>query len=1071
MLSFSALLAASAVAQTAAEGAPAAAAPEANPELDAEVEYVEALVNNGYPDFAPPVIEAAKKKWPQSEATFFAIEVRGLLALGKFEDAEKKIAALPDRKSSKYWAARLEVANNHFGRGQKDECMKIYNEFFKTFATPPADLKKFYMNACYAYGQLLVGDGQYEKAAQRYEALLKQLAEGDDQWCNLGCETVEIYLRLAERTDVPELDPKTAKPADKKAAEAQKKKRNGYLASANKIVDKLLWQLEKPVYFGRAVSMKAHIEQLRGDIEKATTIIDEYKQQLEELHAQIVEFDPEGSMGLLRQSPLPECMYLQAQMRWDEALKNFKKPKNPAAKPKPGDHDKYRDDNYIKDLMFGPRGQSGKRDGSKGAFNIAVSVFLKYETSAWAPAAGELSEEIKAFAEKQYGAKIKTKVTAEQLAKVRAAQFKDANEKYAADKYQEAIDSYRAVLAKYPEALESVSAVANTAMAFVKLAIEAKDGSKDKEWYRICADAVEGYLAERFAGAKNKLLMASAGDAAVRLGAAEMEFKNQAAADRVYTMFIENYRRHNMAATLAASRAMELQKAERWDDAAKYWKLITTIYTNAPNYAASLMQLSVCSGKVGDRKNEIAYMAAYLPAETVKIRKLQAKFKLAQMYQQDGLAIIESASTNETPETVEAQEKVGTAQIVRSIKEFIGFTKESDDALKDPSTTAEDKGKYNELREAAMFMVGECWSRMTRPEKNLKTYRERAAKAYEDYLAAYPEGKYAKGGYVKLGTIYTALNDMEKSKDALDRLSKKFPDSDEAKNSKPRLAKSLIEMGLRKEGAEIYAEMLRTAGSYTAGQFLNAGEALIEGKSWDLANQAFEKTIQLAGTNTPVTVARARLGLAKCAWRQGALAEARESLDRFLSDPKMSKMAIAADANFMLVEVASEQGRTEKDATMRGKYFGAAIGALKKVRQYWARKPLWEQHQLDLLSGDVLVRRMKAEEAMGLKEEAKETCGRAASTFQVFLQAHGATDQHPIDKMEPGEVENLERAYATMLPLFSQLGAEQADRVIKYGQEYLDLFPNGKARTVVENCMNKARADLPSGGAPAPAAN
>ena len=241
-MSLSALLAASAYAQSAAEGAPAAAAPDKNPpELDAEIEYVEALVNNGYPDFAAPVIEAAKKKWPQSEATFFAIEVRGLLALGKFEDAEKKIASLPDRKSSKYWAARLEVANNHFGRGQKDECMKIYNEFFKMFATPPADLKKFYMNACYAYGQLLVGDGQYEKAAQRYESLLKQLQEGDDQWCNLGCETVEIYLRLAEQTDVPEIDPKTAKPADKKAADAAKKKRDGFLAAANKIVDKLLW--------------------------------------------------------------------------------------------------------------------------------------------------------------------------------------------------------------------------------------------------------------------------------------------------------------------------------------------------------------------------------------------------------------------------------------------------------------------------------------------------------------------------------------------------------------------------------------------------------------------------------------------------------------------------------------------------------------------------------------------------------------------------------------------------------------------------------------------------------------
>ena len=115
-----------------------------------------------------------------------------------------------------------------------------------------------------------------------------------------------------------------------------------------------------------------------------------------------------------------------------------------------------------------------------------------------------------------------------------------------------------------------------------------------------------------------------------------------------------------------------------------------------------------------------------------------------------------------------------------------------------------------------------------------------------------------------------------------------------------------------------------------------------------------------------------------------------------------------------------------------------------------------------MLSGDVLVRRMKAEEAMGLKEEAKETCGRAASTFQVFLQAHGADAEHPIDKMDPGDVANLERAYSTMIPLFSQLGAEQADRVMKYGKEYLDLFPDGKSRTEIENCMNKAKADLPA---------
>ena len=57
---------------------------------------------------------------------------------------------------------------------------------------------------------------------------------------------------------------------------------------------------------------------------------------------------------------------------------------------------------------------------------------------------------------------------------------------------------------------------------------------------------------------------------------------------------------------------------------------------------------------------------------------------------------------------------------------------------------------------------------------------------------------------------------------------------------------------------------------------------------------------------------------------------------------------------------------------------------------------------------------------------------------------------------------NLERAYATMIPLFSMLGADQADRVMRYGREYIELFPDGKSRTEVENCMNKAKADLPA---------
>ena len=1010
----------------------AAGVPQEDPALEAEISYVEALVDNAYPDLAGPVIEATKRRWPESEARFFAIEVRGLLSLGRFEDAEKRIASLPDRTSAKYWAARLEVANSHFSRGQKESCMKIYEQFFAAFPKPSKDIRKFYMDACFAYGQLLVADRRYAKAVERYEALLLMLPRGGDEWCNVACETVEIYLRLAN-------DEKDAK---------SKKLRDGHLKSAGKIADKLLWQNDKPLYFGRAVSMKAHIEQLKGDVNRAEELIDEYLPELQELHAQIVEYDPDGKKGLLKQSPLPECLFLQSKMLWDEVQAEMKKPK--------------RDDEKIKAYLFGPKAKgSAKRDGSKGAFNMSINVFLNYETSAWAPAAGDLSEAIKAFAEKTYKAKIKTVVTPEQIAKVRAAQFNDANEKFLAQDYEAAIDAYYAVLSKYPELRESVMAVENVASCYLDLILQTEDAAK-KEEYRMDADAVEGYLVERFAGAKDKLTMTAAGDATIRLAAKETQYRNLACADRLYAEFFTNYRRHPMAATLAAAKAKEMQDAQRYGDAVRYLRIIATCYTNTPFYAGSLAQLSLCCGKLGDSKAEIRYINDYLNVETVKLRRLQAQFNLAKMYQKDGLAILAAAETNATPEAVEADERRGTAQIIRAVQNFVAFTTEADAALKDPGTNRGDLDKYRQFKEAAMFMVGECWSRMNRPEKNLKMYRERAAKSYEAYVEAFPEGLYVKAGLVKIGTIYTILGDAAKSKDALDRLSQRFPDSDEAKNAKPRLAKNLIEMGLRREGAEIYAEMLRTDGAYTAGQFLNAGEALIEARSWDLANQAFERSIRLAGTNRVSTAAKARLGLAKTAWKQGSLAEAREALDLFLADEKMSRMAIAADACLMMVEVASEQGRVEKDETMRAKYFNAAVGALKKVRLYWAKKPKWEVDRLSLVSGDVLVDRMKAEESMGLGDEAMETCGRAVSTFISFLQANPVSAERPLDKMDPGEVENLERAYGTMLPLMAKRGGELAEDAIKYGQQYLNLFPNGKSRTAVENAMNQARADLPA---------
>ncbi|MBP5791241.1 MAG: tetratricopeptide repeat protein, partial [Kiritimatiellae bacterium] len=900
---------------------PAADENKIDEELQAEIRYVEALVDSGFPDFAEPVIAATKKKWPEADTLFFAIEIRGMLSLGKFDEAEKKVASLPDRNGAKYWAARLEIANNFFARGKKTDCKAIYDAFFKKFSDPkkmPKELVEFYRNACYSWGQILVGDKRFDEATKVYEKLLtlinKEASDEDaNTWCNVACETAEMYLHLA--TDIEKV------PDRKK-----------HLDPAKKLVDKLLWEQDKPVYFGRAIAMKANIELLRGDIAKAQATIDDYLDQLADLHKTIAEFDPEGKLGLLKQSPMPLCRYMLADMYWKEVQAEMKKPK--------------RDDDRITALLFGDKLPNGKRNGA-GAFNHALNVFARYPESTWAASAGELSETIREFTEKTYGKQIKTNITPEQMKRVRQMQFQGAHGKLAEGDYEGAIKDFLDALSRFPEVEESSPAVESLASAYLSMIVRSKDEAKKADW-RIDADAIEGYISERFAGHANRTIMNAGGDATLRLAALEKQYGNISRADALYKAFLMNYRHHVNAAVTCASMAGEAQRAEKWDDAIAMYTIITKYYTNSVYYATALANLAVCQEKSGDRPAAIKTLTQYVAVEETPLKKMQSQMQLAMLYQKDGLDMITAADSAESEEAANKLIATGSAQIIRGIKQFQDFAKAAGEKLADAGVSAGEKKQYATLREGALYLAGDCWSRLKKPEAKLEMFRTKAVENFEEYVRAYPEGKYSKATYVKLGATYAALGNAEGSKSALDRLAAKFPDSDESKNAKPRLAKLLIDMGKRQEGTEIYAEMLKTDGAYTAGQFVNAGEALIEAKSWELADQAFDKAEAKAGTNQMSTVAKARIGKAKALFKQGpgSFVEARNQLDLFLQDDKMSKLAIAAEANLLLVEIASEQGRTEKNDALRKKHFAAAVGAVKKLRIYWKNKPQHEQDQI-----------------------------------------------------------------------------------------------------------------------------
>ncbi len=1016
-------------ADEAGDDAAAGAAAAVDVALKEELDYVNALIMNGFADFANIVIENAKKRWPGADVQFFASEIRALLGVGKYAEAEKRIAALTDRSGSKYWAARLELANNYAQCNRKSECSQIYKEFFAKYPTPPKDLFEFYTQACYTYGQILVRDSNLKEAVGIYASLLNHLKKGDESdWCLIACETSDLYIKLANETK-------------------DKKTRAEYVKKAGKIADEMIWKQHIPVYFGRAIAMKAHVELMLGNAEKAQRFVSEYMPMLKEIHERIVKSDPGNKMGLVKLSPMPQCRFLLAEMLWKEAQEEYNKVK--------------RDDERVKTLLFGER-VGGRRNGA-GAYNHALNVFINHPESSWSAKAGEMADQIENFANTKYNANIKKQISAEQIRKVREMQFIKANEIYLEGEYEKAAKAYFEALSAYPEGRISVSAIENIVSCYQHLMREDPNLPKEKvESYRIDLDTIQGYMAERFAGHQDKAVMVAAGDAALRMASSEKQFGDKVRAERLYKQFLKNYRRHINAPGIAASLAADAFKDEDWEKAKEYYNILQTSFsTNNTFYVPSLYQLSICYTKLGDETKAIESLLQYTKCEENALKRMQSQMVLAQMYQKAGLDMLKYAETNSTPEAVEKAEIDGSRQIIYGIKQFNDFAEKAKKAIENPATPKSDLPKYEKLREGAMYLVGDCWGRLTKPQAKMKDFRARSIDTFETYVKEYPQGEYARRAYVKLGTMYTVVGEVEKSKEALSRLSKFFPDSDEAKNAKPRLARNLIEMGLKDEGTQIYAEMLRTDGAYTAWQFINAGDALIEARSWHLANQAFEKAASLANTNQLTVVARARLGQAKSFYRQKNYTEAREALDLILEDEKMSKLSMAIDANFLLVEVASEQGRTERDQTLRNKTFGAAIGALRKVRNYWKvrNEPMWKQDSTYIMSAEIMVKRMQAEEAMNLHSNAIESCERAATTLQSFLQSHTPTESHTIEQFDPGERKNLERCYVLMVPLFAKLGGERADKVLKYGSEYLTYFPNGADKQIVLNSMNQARAE------------
>ena len=970
--------------------------------LREELKYINALQQALMPDLAEEVIgqTGARFQWPEAVTELKVAKTKGQLLQGKFDEVQKVIDAIPDKNGVEFWASTLAKADAYYAYGKYPDADKLYLEFFKKVDKPAGLLVPFYRESAYKYAQMLLYLGKEREALPAFRNLFKVPLE-DEMERQIRADMAELMLKLAPGVQ-------------------KKEEKDKMLKEAEEMVDKLLWKQD--VWFGKAIVMKAHVFLLRGDVAGAQELVENYMPQLKTIHDSVAQQDPDGSQGYLRMSPMPQCRYLLAVLLMDEAMAEAKK-------------DGANEDR-IKDLLLGERDPQTRQRKGNGAYNHFLNIFIRFPENQWAADAGERAETLRNFIQTRYGVAIRESVTPAQMKKVREMQFVGARLLFSQNQFKEATARYLQVLNQFPESPESVFALGDLAVSYINMSGEDPDAP-------MLAETVTGHLSERFCA--NSALMKDAGDQLRRIGEQYGELRMEDKKRQTYALFFRDYPEHYAAGQLVMSFGERELDAKNYTGALGYYQQIAATYTNSPYYFEALSRIARVYKEEGQKTNEIGALETYVEKLTARERPDHAlilgKFRLADAFREYGSYLMKGDDL-EAEQKADAQ-KAGIPWLSKAAQAFSEVIKLLDENAAAYQRNDEEKQRNEQLREQASFIRAVCLAQINQPESELAGLRKQAVAAFEDYVKRFPKGKNAPKAQLQIGTLYTILQDTANAQAAFETLAKVYPESDEAKNSVPLQAAALIEIGLRGEGVAKYRQMFAAGGAYTEGQFMAAGRALEDAREFDMAIQAYDKVI--AASKEIGLLANAKLGRARSFVGQKKYGEAHKALDAFIKDKDLSKLMLVVDANLLLVEVASEEGKTEKDDRERSRHFTSAVEALKMASRYLTNTV--SQAELSLKAGEVLLRKKDAEKKLGLAAQEAVTRGEAIVAFQVMIMN--------LDSGNAALLPILEKAYYYCMPLL--LEHKKFKDAEEDCERYLSLFPDGRYRTDVQSWLNQAK--------------
>ncbi len=942
--------------------------------IEREMEYARKLAEMGFVDYAQIIYDRIKDPEVKKMAM-----LQNKVNMGKFEEAQEMIDTQADPDSRETWGMRLIMADGYYAWGKYDKAQSIYQSFFKKYgSSPPKSLEKFYLQSAYKYAQMLLLVDKKKTSVKIHELMLKVIPKDDADRNAMRrqvlSETADLYVELAKG--------------------AESGNRSSYFNRIDDIADEVLW--EQDLWFGKMIVTMAHVKLIKGDVEGATSLIEDYRSQLLQLDEALKQEGKETGQDLSQFSPMAECRYLIGVMMHDEAKKLMK-----------ADGDKQQ----VIELLAGKKISRKKR--TNGAYQHLLNVFIKYPGTRWAPDAGQRVEQIRKTLVEKFGARIKDDVTPEQLAQVRRFQFSGARALFNQNQFEKAADRYIKVLNMYPEGDLSVAAVSDLAECYMEL---------DNEIY---ADTIVRYLAERFSG--NKELMTKAGNEVLKLANKyETEKKMPHKKEALYQYFFDLFTRHPRTPGLLFTYGGRRFEAKEIASALKYYEKIAENYPGSPFYYEALNKIAHCYAEKKQYDREMEALKTYIDALSKRDnpgqRFIYANYRLAYAHQRKG----------------------DNKNLARAIKSYARIQKLLETNRSKYERNDKEEKANQTLLAGAIFNTARCFALLKTPdEKRLKVYRAQAIKRLRTLVKEYPKSAFAPAAYSQMGTLWTLLEKPDQAEKALQTLQKNYPESDEAKNATFRLAMSLLKLGKRERAVQKFKEMFAKAnrGRFTERQILRAGNELLEAGEYKISADAFESV--LATADKQARISPALLGKGKAFTELGKYEEATEALDKLLNDYPRSKSII--EACLYASRAYSEMAAEEEDDDKRFRLFNTAVKRMRKVRMY-TRDPA-SLAKSDLEVARIERRKAESEKKFGSEEKAARNRNKAIATYQILIMNANVVNEN----VRP----YIQDAYHECIPLM--LETENWDDVITESNAYMSQFPDGKYLLEIKQWKNRAQ--------------